>query len=112
MEPFIVYVKTDEAGRITAVSSSQFLKDPTGWTEVDRGFLRKHMHAQGNYLEKGLRDERGLFNYKLVDGKPVERTAGEMDPEYIPPVVMPSLEERLALIENIIHKFTERFGLK
>ena len=32
-----VYVKTNADGIITAVNSSAFISDSTGWTEIDEG---------------------------------------------------------------------------
>lgn len=89
MEPYIVYVKTDDENRITAINSSAFLPDPSGWVEIDSGYSDRYHHAQGNYFDKPLMDERGIWRYKLVDGKPVERTREEMDADYKPPVPKP-----------------------
>lgn len=79
MQPYIVYVKTDEQNRITAVNSSAFLRDTEGWLEIDSGFGDKYHHAQGNYFPLPVYDERGIMRYKLVDGQPVERTIEEME---------------------------------
>ena len=76
-----VYVKTNADGIITAINSSDFLSDITGWTEIDEGEGDKYHHAQNNYLSAGLMDENGIFNYKLVDGKLMLRTAEEKTPE-------------------------------
>ena len=76
-----VYVKVDENGIIIAINSSAFLTDTADWTEIDEGIGDKYHHAQNNYLSAGLTDENGIFNYKLVDGKPVLRTAEEKTPE-------------------------------
>ena len=76
-----VYAKTNADGIITAVNSSAFLPDTTGWVEIDEGEGDKYHHAQNNYLPDGLTDENGIFNYKLVDGKPMLRTAEEKTPE-------------------------------
>ena len=76
-----VYVKTNENGVITAINSSAFLPDTTGWTEIDEGEGDRFHHAQNNYLPAGLMDENGLFNYKLIDEKPELRTAEEKAPE-------------------------------
>lgn len=76
-----VYIKTNDNNVITAVNSSAFLRDTTDWTEIDKGTGDKYHHAQGNYLPVGLMDERGLYNYKLVDGKPVLRTDEDKLPE-------------------------------
>lgn len=76
-----VYAKIDDNGIITAINSSAFLTDTTNWTEIDEGEGDKYHHAQGNYLSVGLTDENGIFNYKLVDGKLMLRTAEEKTPE-------------------------------
>ena len=107
MKPHIVYVKTDDANRITAVNSSAFLRDMTGWTEIDSGYGDKYHHAQGNYFEKPIRDMRGICRYKLVDGVPVERTQEEMDADYVPPIQKPSVEERTAALEQALTAIEE-----
>ena len=99
IQPYIVYVITDEAGRITAINSSAFLSDATDWVQIDSGYSDKYHHAQGNYLDKPLYDKRCICRYKLVDGKPVERTQEEMDADYLPPEPKPSTEERVAQLE-------------
>ena len=98
--PYIVYIKTDEENRITAVNSSAFLLDPDGWMEIDRGYTQRHCHAQGNYFNKPIMDDRGIFRYKLVDGKPVERTQEEMDADYVSPEVKPTDAERISQLES------------
>ena len=50
-----VYVKTDEQGRIVAINSEIFLEEVSGWIEVDEGEGDQYAHAQGHYLDKGLR---------------------------------------------------------
>lgn len=100
MQPYIVYVKTDEQNRITAINSSAFLPDPSGWVEIGSGFGDKYHHAQGNYFDKLIYDDRGIKRYKLVDGKPVERTQEEMDADYTPPVSKPSEADRIAALEE------------
>lgn len=75
---YVVYVKTNEAGCITAVHSSAFLTDLTGWTEIDSETGDKYHHAQGNYFPLPLMTEDGAYRYKLADGKPVECTPEEI----------------------------------
>ena len=99
MRPYIVYVKVDESNRVTSINSSAFLADVTGWTEIDSGYGDKYHHAQGNYFDKPLYDDRGICRYKLVDGKPVERTQEEMDADYVEPEAQPSTDERVAQLE-------------
>ena len=100
MQPYIVYVKADDQNRITAINSSAFLPDPSGWQEIDSGFGDKYHHAQGNYFDKLIYDDRGIKRYKLVDGKPVERTQEEMDADYTPPVPKPSEADRITALEE------------
>lgn len=103
MEPYIVYVKTDDQNRITAINSSAFIPDPSEWIEIDRGFGDKHHHAQGNYFDKPIRDMRGICRYKLEDGKPVERTQEEMDADWEArpkPDPKPSDADRIAALEE------------
>ena len=99
MQPYIVYVRTDDTERVTAVNSSAFLPDTTGWVEIDSGYGDKYHHAQGNYFAQPIMDERGIYRYKLVDGKPVERTQEEMDADYVPPEVKPTDAERISELE-------------
>ena len=100
MQPYIVYVRTDDAGSITAINSSAFLQDTTDWVQIDSGYGDKYHHAQGNYLPGSLMDDRGIYLYKLVDGKPVERTQEEMDADYTPPEIKPTTEQRVELLET------------
>ena len=99
IQPYIVYVKVDESNRVTSINSSAFLADVTGWTEIDSGYGDKHHHAQGNYFPQPIMDERGIYRYKLVDGKPIERTQEEIDADYVEPEPKPSTEERVAQLE-------------
>ena len=78
MPPYIVFAKTDSNGCITAVNSSAFLADTTGWVEIDRGYGDKYHHAQGNYFPLPIITDGGAYRYKLVDGKPVECTDEEI----------------------------------
>lgn len=96
MQPYIVYVRVDDAGRIAAINSSAFLSDTTGFVQIDSGYGVRYHHAQGNYLPKPLYDERGICRYKLVDGAAVERTQEEMDADFAArPAPEPTTEELL-----------------
>ena len=76
-----VYAKTNADGIITAVNSSAFLSDTTDWTEIDEGTDDRYHHAQGHYLDEPLTDEKDIFNYLLIDGKPVLRSEEHKQPE-------------------------------
>lgn len=95
MKPYIVYIKTGDANRITAVNSSAFLPDTAGWTEIDRGYGDKYHHAQGNYFHQPIRTMGGAYRYKLVDGQPVECTDEEIaaQEETLRPVPVPDPQD-------------------
>lgn len=100
MQPYIVYVLTDQEACIVAVDSSAFLPDPSGWVEIDSGYGDRYHHAQGNYFSKPIMDERGIWRYKLEDGRPVERTQEEMDAEWTEPESKPTIEQRVETLEQ------------
>ncbi len=112
MEDYKVYIRTDVSGRIVAINSSAFisLPDLPGWAEIDSGLGDKYHHAQGNYLPGPLMDERGIYRYKLVGGKVVERTKDEIDADYTPPSETIPIETRLEAIESAIAKIKKLFG--
>ena len=68
-----VYVSLQD-GYITSINSEIFLsqEEMSTMTEIDRGQGDRYAHAQSQYLEKGLVDEHGRYNYKFVEGKVVE----------------------------------------
>lgn len=111
MKPHGVYVETDDAGRITRINSSAFLPDTAGWTQIDEGHGDRYAHAQGNYLDKPLVDDRGIYRYKLVDGKPVERTTEEMDADYVPPEPQPDLAAEVAALRESNAQLQEALDL-
>lgn len=78
MKPYIVYVKTNSNGYITAVNSSAFVADTAGWTGIDSGYGDKYHHAQGNYFAEPIMTMGGAYRYKLVNGETVECTAEEI----------------------------------
>ena len=102
MKPYIVYVKTNSSGYITAVNSSAFLTDTTSWAEIDSGYGDKYHHAQGNYFPKPILTDGGAYRYKLVDGQPVKCSAEEIaaQEEALKPVPTPSLENRVEVLES------------
>lgn len=68
-----VYVSLQD-GYITSINSEIFLsqEEIQTMTEIDKGQGDRYAHAQSQYLEKGLVDEHGRYNYKFVEGKVVE----------------------------------------
>lgn len=78
MNEYKVYVSLQD-GYITSINSDIFLsqEEIQTMTEIDKGQGDKYAHAQNQYLEKGLVDEHGRYNYKYVDSKVVEVAEGE-----------------------------------
>ena len=92
---YLVYVQTDNQGRITAINSSAFV-GPDWGIEIDRGEGDKYHHAQGNYFPQPIYTDDGIPRYKLVDGQPVERTAQEIEADRAAiPASPPTEQEQL-----------------
>ena len=91
-----VYVLPDASGRITRINGGYTMpEDLTGWVLIDEGYGDRYNLCQGNYFDKPIMDDRGIYHYKLVDGKPVERTQKEMDADYIEPEAVPTQLDRI-----------------
>ena len=101
-QPYKVLVRVDSAGLVVEINSSAFVQDTDGWVEIAIGYGDRYHHAQGNYLPLPLMDERGVFRYKLVDGKVAKRTQEEMDADYVPPVpTVSETDEALAELASL-----------
>ena len=74
---YTVYIKTTPDGRVMEISSSAFLEDLTGWTELACGDGDNYHHPQDYFLPAGLIDENGIANYKYSGGEIVPRTAAD-----------------------------------
>lgn len=90
-----VYVSLQN-GYITSINSEIFLSEEEMliMTEIDKGKGDKYAHAQGLYLEKGLVDEHGRYNYKYVDGKVIEVAEGDK-PTIEEPKAVPTEQEKI-----------------
>lgn len=99
MENFKVYAQIDSTDRITAINSSAFLSKTEGWVQIDCGAGDKYHHAQGNYLPLPLMTEQGAYRYKLVKGKPTERSAEELAADITALQPAPSDSDRIAALE-------------
>lgn len=95
MENIKVYIKTNEQNIITAINSSIFLNNIEGYIQIDEGSGDKYAHAQGNYLEKSLVDESGIFNYKFENGQILELTEEEKNSLFQKPEPAPSKQEEI-----------------
>lgn len=87
-----VCIQTDASKTVTDINSSIFLQNTTGWTEIDEGDGDKYAHAQSQYLENGLMDEKGRFNYKY-DTSLVALTEAEKEVLFPPATPQPTVED-------------------
>lgn len=90
-----VYVSLQD-GYITFINSDIFLSEEemSIMTEIDKGKGDKYAHAQGLYLEKGLVDKYGRYNYKFVEGKAVEIAEAEK-PTIEEPKAVPTEQDKI-----------------
>jgi hypothetical protein len=90
-----VYVSLQD-GYITSINSEIFLsqEEIQAMTEIDKGQCDKYAHAQSQYLEKGLVDELGRYNYKYVEGKVIEVAEGDK-PTIEEPKAVPTEQEKI-----------------
>jgi hypothetical protein len=104
LENYKVYIQTDADNNVTAINSSAFLSDTTGWIEIDEGAGDKRHHAQGNYLPNGLMTDDGIYQYKYTGGELHKRTEEEIQKERDarpePPQLM-TLEEITAALNAL-----------
>lgn len=98
-----VYVLLD-GDDIAAVNSSAFLSDVTSWTQIDEGIGDKYHHAQGNYFDKPLTTDDGIYRYKLINGEVVEKAESEIaaEVEALPPPP-PTLAEEISEIQETLN---------
>lgn len=91
-----VYINKDSENNITSINSNIFLSEEemSTMTEIDKGQGDKYAHAQGLYLENGLVDKYGRYNYKYVEGKVIE-VAEVGKPKVVAPKAEPTEQEKI-----------------
>lgn len=87
--------------------TTQNIDDISKWTLIDEGEGDKYNLCQNNYFEKPLTDDRGIYRYKYIDGEIIERSQEEMDADYVQPEIIPTPEERLAIMEDAFAELCE-----
>lgn len=94
-DEYKVYVSLQD-GYITSINSEIFLsqEEMSTMTEIDKGQGDRYAHAQSQYLEKGLVDEHGRYNYKFVKNKVVE-VAEKDKPTIEEPKAVPTEQEKI-----------------
>ena len=90
-----VYVSLSN-GYITSINSEIFLSEEemSTMTEIDKGKGDKYAHAQSQYLEKGLVDEYGRYNYKYAEGKVIEVAEADK-PTIEEPKAIPAEQDKI-----------------
>lgn len=108
--PIKVYAKIDSNKIVKEINSSIFIRDSTDWIKVDEGVGDRYSHAQSQYLEKGLTDNKGRYNYKW-DTKLIELTEEEkaiLFPRTEPqPTELEILKEKNATLEKALLEMAE-----
>lgn len=91
-----VYINKDSENNITSINSEIFLSEEemSTMTEIDKGQGDRYAHAQGLYLENGLVDKYGRYNYKYVEGKVIEVAEGDK-PTIEEPKAVPTEQEKI-----------------
>lgn len=91
-----VYVKLNEDKCITSINSEIFLsnEEMQAMKNIDEGEGDKYVHAQSQYLENGLIDKYGRYNYKYVEGKVVEVTEGDK-PKVVAPEQQATAQDKI-----------------
>lgn len=100
-----VYALPNSEGYITRIDGGYTIgniTDPENWVLIDEGNGDRYNLCQGNYFPQPIITDGGAYRYKLVDGKPVECTAEEIEAqeEALKPVPAPSLENRVEVLES------------
>lgn len=113
-DEYKVYVSLLD-GYITSINSEIFLsqEEIEAMTEIDRGKSDKYAHAQSQYLEKGLVDKQGRYNYKFVEGKVIEVAEVEK-PTIEEPKAVPTEQDKInaQLMLQIAHLKAQLNGVK
>lgn len=82
-----VYVKVDKQNRILCCEGGYTTpNDLTDWVLIDEGSGDKYNLCQSHYFDKPIYTEHGIPQYKLLDGKAVERTSEEISAERLEPL--------------------------
>jgi hypothetical protein len=91
-----VYIELNEDKQITSINSEIFLsnEEMQAMKNIDEGEGDKYVHAQSQYLENGLIDKYGRYNYKYVEGKVVEVAEGDK-PTIEEPKAVPTEQQKI-----------------
>lgn len=91
-----VYIELNNDKQVTSINSEIFLTEDEiqEMINIDEGEGDKYVHAQSQYLEKGLIDEYGRYNYKFTEGKVVEISENEK-PEITKPEQQATTQDKI-----------------
>ena len=98
-----VYVETDSFGRIIRCEGQYTLPDDlNGWALIEEGPPCDRLNlAQSHYFPEGIYTSDGIPRYKLLNGKPAERTEEEIaaDRASLVPTAPTALEQLRADVD-------------
>ena len=80
LEIYEVYIRVNDDSVVVDINTGIFISDKSKWLKLDEGTGDRYHHSQGNYLDNGLVDDNGIYNYKFIDGVLVLRTDEEKQP--------------------------------
>lgn len=98
-----VYILINERNCVARIEGGYTTPaDLAEWIYIDEGDGDKYNLCQTHYLPDNLTDDRGIYQYKFIDGEIVKRTQAEIDADYIPISEPQSNDERIAQLERAI----------
>ncbi|GAA0078798.1 hypothetical protein UT300005_31770 [Clostridium sp. CTA-5] len=112
-----VYVQINENNNITEIESSissNYIDFSSGWIQIDEGSGDRYAHAQGNYLDKHLRDIQGRYSYKLINNKIIELTEEKKEklpPQHKRPTEVEQLQKQLLETQDLVLQLQEQILL-
>ena len=62
---FKVFAKVNEEGFITDIESDVFLKDTSGWIQIDEGVGDRYVYPQTMYFGEPIVGEDGNYKFKV-----------------------------------------------
>lgn len=98
-----VYIRINDRNCVTGIDSSIFIGSTVGWICIDEGQGDRYSHAQGMYLENGLMDMMGRYNYKYESNTLSLLTNAEKLVLYPPTIKPPTELERIESLEDAVN---------
>ena len=110
-----VFVKIDSQNHIICCDGGYTIgniENIDEWILIDEGYGDRYNLCQGNYFDKPIITDDGAYQYKLLDGKPVECSAeeiAEQEEANKPKTIAPRniIMGEYITIDGVLYKATE-----